>query len=56
MSDNPLAEKIGDNKKIGDKKSAINTNRLYSLNEGTACVFFGFFLTVVFPRLILIAV
>jgi len=30
MSDNPLAEKIG------DKKSAINNSRLYSLNEGTA--------------------
>ena len=41
--------------KIGDKKSAINNSRLYSRFEGTACVFFGFFLTV-FPRLILIAV
>ena len=40
MSDNPLAEKIG------DKKSSINNSRLYSHNEDTACVLFGILFTI----------
>ena len=49
MSDNPLAEKIG------DKKSAINNSRLYSHNEDTACVLFGILFTISLS-LVLIAV
>ena len=41
--------------KTGDKESAINNSRLYSLNEGTACVLFGILFTISLS-LVLIAV